>query len=151
MKVVPLAPHLSYASLLSLILRVESMGLGTFLAGQTVGYLRRQSYKYKRAAAKEAGQITNYLENEIPRYLQKSKTYSEVNKIKSASIVLILLFFFGIVGGHRFYLGKTFSAFVYMFSLGLFCFGLIYDFFVTITGNMKDRGGRKVAFRKPIS
>lgn len=124
------------------------MGWGTFIAGQTARYLRRQSAKHKRTAAKEAEEITEFLEDEIPKYLRKSKKYSENNREKSAWILLVLLINLGIVGGHRFYLGKTFSAFLYMFSLGLFGFGLIYDFFMTVTGNLKDRGGRKVKFKR---
>ena len=124
------------------------MGWGTFIAGQTARYLGRQNTKHKRTAAKEAEEITDFLEDEIPKYLSKSKAYSEKNREKSAWILLVLLITFGIVGGHRFYLGKTFSAFLYMFSLGLFGFGLIYDFFMTVTGNLKDRGGRKVKFSR---
>lgn len=124
------------------------MGWGTFIAGQTARYLRRQNTKHKRTAAKEAEEVTEFLEKEVPKYFEKSKTYSEKRGEKSAWIVLVLLINFGIVGGHRFYLGKTFSAFIYMFSLGLFGFGLFYDFFMTVTGNLKDRGGRVVRFKK---
>ena len=124
------------------------MGWGTFVAVQTAGYLRRQSTKYKRTAASEAEHIEEYLSSELPKYAAKSKTYANLHSEKSAWLVLVLLFFFGIVGGHRFYLGKTFSALMYMCSLALFGFGLIYDFFMTVTGNLKDRGGRKVRFSK---
>jgi TM2 domain-containing membrane protein YozV len=124
------------------------MGWGTFIAGQTARYLRRQNTKHKRTSAREAEQITEDLENTIPKYFQKSRTFAEKNKEKSAWVLLTLLITSGIVGGHRFYLGKTFSAFLYMFSFALFGSGLIYDFFMTVTGNLKDRGGRKVRFRK---
>ena len=47
----------------------------------------------------------------------------------SLGIAYLLFFLFGWSGAHRFYLGKTRSGFLFMFTGGLFGFGLIHDFF----------------------
>ena len=44
------------------------------------------------------------------------------------TIAWILLTFLGIFGIHRFYLGKWFSGLIYLCTVGLFGFGIIYDF-----------------------
>ena len=44
------------------------------------------------------------------------------------SVAWILLTFLGFLGVHRMYLGKWISAIIYLFTLGLFGIGIIYDF-----------------------
>ncbi len=44
------------------------------------------------------------------------------------SVAWILLTFLGVFGVHRMYLGKWFSGIIYLFTLGLFGLGIIYDF-----------------------
>ncbi len=41
----------------------------------------------------------------------------------------ILLTFLGFLGIHRFYMGKIFTGLLYLFTLGLLGFGILYDFF----------------------
>lgn len=43
--------------------------------------------------------------------------------------MFILWLFTGLLGGHRFYVGKTVSGFIYLFTLGVFFIGWILDFF----------------------
>lgn len=43
-------------------------------------------------------------------------------------ITWILLTFLGAFGIHRFYMGKIFTGIIYLFTLGLFGFGILYDF-----------------------
>ena len=40
----------------------------------------------------------------------------------------ILLTFLGVLGIHRFYMGKVFSGLLYLFTLGLCGIGVLYDF-----------------------
>ena len=49
--------------------------------------------------------------------------------MKSKSTMLLLWIFTGLFGGHRFYVGKTFSGLIYMFTGGLFLVGWGLDFF----------------------
>ena len=44
------------------------------------------------------------------------------------SLAWILLTFLGVLGIHRFYLGKWFSGIIYLLTGGLFGFGVLYDF-----------------------
>ena len=41
----------------------------------------------------------------------------------------ILLTFLGIFGTHRFYMGKVLTGLLYLFTVGLFGLGILYDFF----------------------
>ena len=43
-------------------------------------------------------------------------------------VAWILLTFLGIFGIHRFYMGKWISGILYLFTLGIFGMGYIYDF-----------------------
>lgn len=44
------------------------------------------------------------------------------------NVAWLLLFFTGFLGLHRMYMGKWISGIVYLFTLGLFGLGLLYDF-----------------------
>lgn len=44
------------------------------------------------------------------------------------NIAWILLTYFGLLGMHRFYMRKWVSGFLYLFTLGIFGIGYIYDF-----------------------
>jgi len=46
----------------------------------------------------------------------------------SYNVAWILLTFLGVFGIHRFYMGKWISGILYLFTLGLFGVGYIYDF-----------------------
>ena len=49
--------------------------------------------------------------------------------IKSKLTAYLLLFFLGLLGAHRFYLGKVGTGLIYLFTFGLLGFGWIYDLF----------------------
>jgi len=52
----------------------------------------------------------------------------------------ILLTFLGIFGIHRFYMGKVFTGLLYLFTVGLFGLGILYDFF-TLNEQISDLNG----------
>lgn len=56
---------------------------------------------------------------------------------KSYNVTWILLTFLGFLGIHRFYLGKWITGTLYLFTVGLFGAGVIYDF-CTINGQVRE-------------
>jgi len=62
---------------------------------------------------------------------------------KNYNLSWILLCFLGIFGMHRFYLGKWLTGILYLFSLGLFGIGIIYDYWTLneqISAQNTERG-----------
>ena len=56
----------------------------------------------------------------------------------SYTVAWILLTFFGVLGIHRFYLGKWLSGLLYLVTVGLFGIGYLYDYW-TLNGQIDDR------------
>lgn len=61
---------------------------------------------------------------------------------KTRTNALILWFLFGIFGGHRFYVGKVWTGFLYLFTFGLFGFGTLIDFIRICTGDFTTKDGQ---------
>lgn len=55
--------------------------------------------------------------------------------LKSKGVAYLLWFFFGIFGGHRFYIGKIGTGFLWFFTAGLFFIGNFIDLF-TLSGQV---------------
>jgi len=53
----------------------------------------------------------------------------------------ILLTFLGVFGIHRFYMGKILTGLLYLFTLGLFGIGLLYDL-LTLNGQVSELNRR---------
>ena len=53
-------------------------------------------------------------------------------KPKNKWIALLLWFFLGVFGGHKFYEGKIGMGILYIFTLGLFGIGLLVDLIVLL-------------------
>lgn len=60
---------------------------------------------------------------------------------KKRSIALILCIFLGILGVHRFYVGKMPSGILYFLTLGIFGIGWILDIIQILFGNWTDNMG----------
>lgn len=58
---------------------------------------------------------------------EADQKYMDVDGESEYSIAWILLFFLGIFGVHRMYLGKWISGLIYLCTLGLFGLGILYD------------------------
>lgn len=74
------------------------------------------------------------------RYLEGDTDYS---------LAWILLLFLGLFGVHRMYMGKWITGIIYLFTLGLFGLGLLYDLW-TLNGQVNEingRDARKYAYR----
>lgn len=60
---------------------------------------------------------------------------------KSRLVAFLLCYIFGLFGAHRFYVGKTYTAVLYIFTFGLFGIGLIVDLLMIILGKFKTSKG----------
>ncbi len=63
---------------------------------------------------------------------------------KSKNVALLLSYFLGIFGAHRFYVGKIATGILWLLTLGLFGFGSIIDFIRICIGSFKDKQGNKL-------
>jgi len=64
---------------------------------------------------------------------------------KKKSSALLLCFFLGVFGVHRFYVGKTGTGILWLFTLGLMGIGTLVDFIMIATGSFKDKEKRQLA------
>jgi predicted nucleic acid-binding Zn ribbon protein len=58
--------------------------------------------------------------------------------------VFLLAFLLGPFGAHRFFVGKTGTAVLQLFTLGGMGLWVLYDLVVIITGNFTDKEGHKI-------
>jgi TM2 domain-containing membrane protein YozV len=59
---------------------------------------------------------------------------------KSYNVTWVLLTFLGVLGIHRFYLGKWLTGILYLCTAGLFMAGVIYDYW-TLNGQIREVNG----------
>jgi TM2 domain-containing membrane protein YozV len=64
---------------------------------------------------------------------------------KSRLVALLLCWFLGIFGAHRFYVGKVGTGILMLVTLGGLGIWAIVDFIMIIVGAFKDKEGRAVA------
>lgn len=64
---------------------------------------------------------------------------------KSRGLALILCVFFGYFGVHRFYAGRYLLGALYLFTLGLFGMGWLFDIALILFGRMNDRNGLPIS------
>lgn len=57
---------------------------------------------------------------------------------KSRTAALLLSIFLGGLGAHRFYVGKTGTGILYLFTGGLLGFGWVIDIILILTGSFRD-------------
>lgn len=65
---------------------------------------------------------------------------------KSRLVALLLCIFLGIFGAHRFYIGKTGTAVLWMFTAGCAYVGWIVDIIFIACGKMTDKDGNVLLY-----
>lgn len=59
-------------------------------------------------------------------------------------ILAVVAFFFGVLGVHRFAVGKIGTGFLYLLTGGLFGIGALVDFVMLLCGTFTDASGRQI-------
>jgi TM2 domain-containing membrane protein YozV len=72
---------------------------------------------------------------------QVVKTVSQ----KSRLAVVLLCFFLGFLGIHRFYVGKVGTGILWLFTGGLVGIGVLVDFIMALAGSFTDKSGAFVS------
>ena len=67
------------------------------------------------------------------------------SKIKSKLTAVLLCFFLGSLGIHRFYLGYTLIGVIQLLTFGGFIIWAIFDLIMLIIGSLKDSEGNDLA------
>jgi TctA family transporter len=60
---------------------------------------------------------------------------------KSRLVALLLCFFLGELGIHRFYVGKVGTGLLWLFTVGLFGIGWLVDLIMILVGSFRDNVG----------
>ena len=68
--------------------------------------------------------------------------YTTITSDKDKKTALLLCIFGGFLGLHYFYVGRIGKGLLYMFTVGLFMFGWIFDIITVATGGFKDNSGQ---------
>ncbi len=65
---------------------------------------------------------------------------------RSRWIAGLLCLFFGVLGVHRFYVGKVGTGLIYLFTGGLCGIGALYDLFCILVGWFRDGMGLPLVY-----
>ncbi|WP_127844706.1 TM2 domain-containing protein [Psychroflexus aestuariivivens] len=76
--------------------------------------------------------------------MEVQNTTQEQKSDKDFVAMLLLCFFLGSLGVHRFYVGKIGTGVLMLLTFGGFGIWTIIDFIIIATGNFKDNEGRKI-------
>lgn len=59
-------------------------------------------------------------------------------------VLAILCFFFGVLGVHRFIVGKIGTGILYLLTAGVFGIGVVIDLILIIAGEFKNKEGTTI-------
>lgn len=76
--------------------------------------------------------------------MENQTVQTEQKSTKGFVPMILLCFFLGGLGVHRFYAGKIGTGILMLLTLGGFGIWTIIDFIIIVTGNFEDKNGLKI-------
>ena len=76
--------------------------------------------------------------------MENQTIQTEQKSDKSFVAMILLCFFIGTFGAHRFYTGKIGTGILMLLTLGGFGIWTLIDLIIIVTGNFKDKDGLKI-------
>ena len=78
----------------------------------------------------------------------KHSIKDECGSEKSWTVLMVLCYFFGYWGLHRFYSGKKKSGLVYLLTMGCFGLGYFVDIIIILSRKFTDQQGKEIKYNK---
>jgi TM2 domain-containing membrane protein YozV len=100
---------------------------------------------------RSCGRIISKLASSCPSCGAPTHNFPPDASPKSRLGALVLCYFLGIFGVHRFYVGKVGTGLLQLFTLGGLAVWTFIDLIMIIIGAFKDAEGRKVVVWDPAS
>ncbi len=92
----------------------------------------RQVEEIKSAATQPNIVINNENSSVNTNINKNTNSVNGYGRAKNKWVALLLCIFLGFFGAHKFYEGKAGMGILYIFTGGLFCIGVVIDFFVIL-------------------
>lgn len=106
---------------------------------------RMDQEKARRAATQAAQPSINIVNTNTNTNANTNVTGGFGFPLKNKWTAFFLCLFLGVLGVHRFYVGKTGSGVLYLFTGGLCGIGWVIDLILILLGGFKDKWGRPLA------